>query len=175
VRQLWDKYVVEMEMPIILARIDDRLIHGQITVAWSKVSNPEVIAVVSDRVASDAIQKSALELAVPVGIELAIYSVKQAVKQFNPDSPMIKKRIFVIAPTPNDFVDLIEGGVRVESINVGQMGFKQGKKRISRTLSVEEEDITALKKLHALGVALEHRQLPSDKKISLQKLLPEPL
>lgn len=160
-------------MPIVLARIDDRLIHGQITVAWSKISSPEIIAVVSDKVASDDIQRSALELSVPVGTELTIYTVKQAIKELNQKSPKINMRILIIAPDPKDFLDLIQGGVKIKSINVGQMGFRQGKKQILKTLSIEKKDIEAFKKLRSMGIALEHRQLPSDRKVGLEKLLPE--
>jgi mannose/fructose/sorbose-specific phosphotransferase system IIB component len=160
-------------MPIVLARIDDRLIHGQITVAWSKISNPGIIAVASDEVASDDIQRSALKLGVPVGIELTIYTIKQAIKELNPKSPKIKRRVLIIAPDPKNFLDLIQGGVKIESINVGQMGFRQGKKQISKTLAVEKNDIGTFKKLHSMGITLEHRQLPSDRKIELEKLLPE--
>jgi mannose/fructose/sorbose-specific phosphotransferase system IIB component len=159
-------------MPIVLARIDDRLIHGQITVSWSKVSSPDIIAIVSDEVASDDIQRSALGFGAPLGIELQIYTVRQAGKELNPKSPKIKKRVFVIAPTPKDFLDLIQAGVRIDSINVGQMGFKQGRMQISKTVSVGKDDVQAFKELHALSIGLEQRQLPSDRKVELEKLLP---
>jgi mannose/fructose/N-acetylgalactosamine-specific phosphotransferase system component IIB len=61
----------------------------------------------------------------------------------------------------------------VKSINVGQMGFKQGKKQVSKTVSVEKEDIDAFRKLRSMGLTLEQRQLPGDKKVDLEKLLPE--
>ena len=165
--------VLARKMPIILARIDDRLIHGQITVSWSKTSNPDVIAVVSDKVASDDLQRSALGLGTPIGTELVIYTVKDATKELGSKSPSVKKRVFVIAPSPKEFLDLIKGGVKIESINVGQMGFKQGRKQISKTVSVGKDDIQAFKELHALAIKLEQRQLPSDKKVELEKLLPE--
>jgi mannose/fructose/sorbose-specific phosphotransferase system IIB component len=164
---------MERKMPIVQARIDDRLVHGQITVSWSKVANPDIIAVVDDKVASDDIRKSALEIGAPIGIELAIYPIRQAIKELDPKAPKNKKRVFLIAPNPKDFLDLIIGGVKIGSINVGQMGFRQGKKQISKTLSVDKKDIEAFKKLYSMGVALEHRQLPSDKKVELVKLLPE--
>jgi mannose/fructose/sorbose-specific phosphotransferase system IIB component len=160
-------------MPIVLARIDDRLIHGQITVAWSKVSNPDTIAVVDDKVASNEIQRSTLELATPIGIELVVLGISQGAKELGPKSPRSKKKIFIIVPTPDDILKLIQGGVEVKSINVGQMGFKQGKKQISKTLSVDKKDIDAFKKLRSMGVTLEQRQLPGDKKVELGKLLPE--
>jgi PTS system N-acetylgalactosamine-specific IIB component len=160
-------------MPIVLARIDDRLIHGQITVAWCKISNPDIIAVVDDKVASNEIQRSALDLAAPIGVELVVFGISQGTKELGPKSPRSKKKIFVIVPTPDDALKLIEGGLEVKSINVGQMGFKQGRKQISKTLSVDEKDIVAFKKLRSMGIALEHRQLPGDKKAELGKLLPE--
>jgi mannose/fructose/sorbose-specific phosphotransferase system IIB component len=160
-------------MPIVLARIDDRLIHGQITVAWSKVSNPDTIAVVDDKVASNEIQRSTLELAVPIGVELLVLGISQGVKELGPKSPRSKNKIFIIIPTPDDILKLIEGGVEVKSINVGQMGFKQGKKQISKTISVDKKDIDAFKKLRSMGITLEQRQLPGDKKVELDKLLPE--
>ena len=160
-------------MPIVLARIDDRLIHGQITVAWSKISNPDVIAIVDDAVASNEIQRSALELAVPIGVELVVVGVSEGIKELASNSPHAKRKIFLISPTPEDVLRLVEGGVELKSVNVGQMGFKEGKKRISKTVSVEKEDIEAFRKLRSKGIVLEQRQLPGDKKIELENLLPE--
>ncbi len=165
--------VLETGLPIVLARIDDRLIHGQITVSWSKVSNPDVIAIVDDRVASNEIQRSTLELATPIGIELMVLGVDEGIKELGPTSAKSRKKVFLIVPTPEDILRLISGGVEVKSINVGQMGFKEGKKRISKTVSVEKEDIEAFRKLRLLGIQLEQRQLPGEKKVDLEKLLPE--
>jgi PTS system mannose-specific IIB component len=160
-------------MPIVLARIDDRLIHGQITVSWSKISNPDIIAVVDDKVALSEIQRSTLELAAPIGLELVVLGILDGIRELNPRSTRAKKKVFLIVPSPEDILRLIEGGVEVKSINVGQMGFKQGKKQISKTVSVEKNDIEAFRKLRALGISLEQRQLPGDKKVDLEKLLPE--
>jgi mannose/fructose/sorbose-specific phosphotransferase system IIB component len=160
-------------LPIVLARIDDRLIHGQITVSWSKLSNPDIIAVVDDEVASNEIQKSTLELATPIGIELMVLGVSEGIKELGSNSARAKKKIFLISPTPEDILRLVEGGVEVKSINVGQMGYKQGKIRISKTVSVEKRDVDAFRKLRSLGISLEQRQLPGEKKVDLEKLLPE--
>jgi mannose/fructose/sorbose-specific phosphotransferase system IIB component len=159
-------------MPVVLTRIDDRLIHGQITVSWSKVSNPDIIAVVDDLVASDEIQRSALELAAPIGTKLVVLGISEGIKQLSPPSANSNKKVFIIVPTPEDILRLVEGGVKVKSINVGQMGFKQGKKQISKTVSVDEKDIDAFRKLRSMGIQLEQRQLPGDKKVDLEKLLP---
>lgn len=160
-------------MPIVLFRIDDRLIHGQITVAWSMISNPDIIAVVSDRVASNKIQRSALELAAPIGVDVVIYSISQAIKELGPKSSKSKKRVFIIVPSPEDALKLVEQGVEVKSINVGQMGFTEGKKQISKTLSVDDKDVKAFRKILSKGVEMEHRQLPGNKKVQMETLIPE--
>jgi mannose/fructose/sorbose-specific phosphotransferase system IIB component len=158
---------------IVLFRIDDRLIHGQITVAWSRFSNPDIIAVVSDKVASNEIQRSALELAAPLGVDVVIYSILQAVKELGPESSKSKKKIFVIVPSPEDALKLLEGGVEIKSINVGQMGFTNGKKQISKTISVDSKDVADFRKLLSKGIEIEHRQLPGNRKVQLKTLLPE--
>jgi PTS system mannose-specific IIB component len=160
-------------MPIVLTRIDDRLIHGQITVSWSKVSSPDIIAVIDDRVSSDEIQRSTLELAAPIGIKLVVLGISEGIKELGPASANSDKKVFLIVPTPEDILRLVEGGVEVKSINVGQMGFKQGKKQISKTVSVEKKDIDAFRKLRSMGIQLEHRQLPGDRKVDMEKILPE--
>jgi mannose/fructose/N-acetylgalactosamine-specific phosphotransferase system component IIB len=106
-------------------------------------------------------------------VELVVLGISQGAKELGPKSPRSKKKIFIIVPTPDDILKLIQGGVEVKSINVGQMGFKQGKKQISKTLSVDKKDIDAFKKLRSMGITLEQRQLPGDKKVELGKLLPE--
>ena len=66
-------------MPIVLVRIDDRLVHGQIVQGWLKNIDVNKIVVVSDSAATDDMQKMLMAMAVPIGIELEVNTVKDTI------------------------------------------------------------------------------------------------
>ena len=67
---------------ISLFRIDDRLIHGQVAMAWSKAANADIIIAVDKTAANDQLQKMALLLAKPSGVEAKIIDPKDFSKTY---------------------------------------------------------------------------------------------
>lgn len=157
-------------MPIVLVRIDDRLIHGQIVEGWLKTINVNHIVVVSDEVAKNKFQQALLSMAVPSNIKVENYSVEDAAKKIH-ENFFDKIRVLLLLSQPDDVLRLINYGVQVSSINVGGMHYRQGKKQILRNLSVDENDIAVFKAISSKGVELEGRVLPSDERINVAEVL----
>jgi Phosphotransferase system, mannose/fructose/N-acetylgalactosamine-specific component IIB len=112
---------------LIHLRIDDRLIHGQVTVSWSKHVGAQRIVVANDEVAKDEIQKSLLPLAAPPGVEVTISSIEKANKHLEDN-----KKTFLLVKNPYDALRLLEDGVEIKEINLGNMGYSEGKKPLER-------------------------------------------
>jgi len=70
-------------MKIALVRIDERLIHGQVTLGWARTVSANLILAVNDLVAKDAFQKKLMMMAAPVGATVEIYSVDEFIEKFN--------------------------------------------------------------------------------------------
>mgnify|MGYP001011245870 CR=1 FL=1 len=138
-------------MEIVLARIDDRLIHGQVATVWSKETRCDRIIICNDDVANDAIRKTLLVQVAPPGVKVNVLEL--------------------LFTNPTDVVEMVEGGVDIKSVNIGGMSFREGKKMITNFISVNEEDIKAFLKLKERGVELEIRKVPGDRKKNLIELI----
>ena len=157
-------------MKISLARIDDRLIHGQVVTSWSKETRCEVILVVSDEVAADVMRKTLLEQVAPLGVKSSVMGVDKAIRVFN-NPKYANVNAMLLFTNPTDVLRMVEGGVALKSINIGGMSFKQGKKQITGSISVNDQDIESFKKLNKKGIELEIRKVSSDSKINLMTKL----
>lgn len=157
-------------MNIVLARIDDRLIHGQVATNWSRYTKCQRILVCNDDVEKDPIRKILLEQVAPPGIRANVLGIDKAIRVYN--NPKYKDdRVLFLFTNPTDVVRMIEGGVDIKSVNVGGMSFKEGKKQITSAVSVNDTDIEAFKKLNEKGIELEIRKVSSDSKVDLMSKL----
>jgi mannose/fructose/sorbose-specific phosphotransferase system IIB component len=157
-------------MPIVLTRIDDRLIHGQVVEGWVKAINVNHIIVISDEVANDKMQQALLSMAVPNTITVTVLSIDAAVTALN-DGLFPKDNLLLLLSTPADVVRLLQQGVSLTSVNLGGMHYAQGKTQLLRNLSVNEADLDALFAISAKGIELEGRILPRDERIDVIDIL----
>jgi len=159
-------------MEIVLARIDDRLIHGQVATVWAKETKCNRIIVCSDEVAKDQLRKTLILQVSPPGIKAYVLTIEKAIEVYkNPKYNDFK--VLFLFTNPTDVLRMVEGGVDIKSVNVGGMCYKDGKIQITGAVSVGPEDIIAFKKLHEKGIELEIRKLASDSKVDLISKLPK--
>jgi mannose/fructose/sorbose-specific phosphotransferase system IIB component len=157
-------------MSIILVRIDDRLIHGQIVEGWLKTIRVNHIVVVSDQVAQDKMQQVLLGMAAPGNIKVTSLSIEDAAKRIKADS-FGEDRVLILLSSASDLLRLVKSGIKFDSVNVGGMHYTKGKKQLLRNLSVDEKDYQALMEIAADGIALEGRVLPTDERIDIVEVL----
>ncbi|MBX4181182.1 PTS mannose transporter subunit IIAB [Sodalis sp. CWE] len=160
----------EGHMNIVLVRIDDRLIHGQVVTRWAKESNVKRIIVVNNEIALDLLRSNLIKQASPLDIKAHVVSIEKAIRVYE-NPKYANERIMFLFTKPEDVLHFIEGGVTINSINIGGMAFYQGKIQINNAISVNEKDIEAFKKLDALGIELEVRKVPSDSPLKLMDLI----
>lgn len=91
---------------IKFCRIDDKLLHGQIVMAWTRFVGAEHIVVVNDEAAQDQFKKMTLGLAKPAGVGLSVFTVEEAIKKLGAGT---KKVIMVVTGNTNDALRLAEG------------------------------------------------------------------
>nr|WP_240348781.1 PTS mannose transporter subunit IIAB [Pectobacterium parmentieri] len=157
-------------MKIGLARIDDRLIHGQVATRWTKETNVSRIIVVSDEVAADHVRKTLLTQVAPPGVTAHVVDVAKAVRVY--DNPKYAAdRVMLLFTNPTDVLTLIENGVKIPSVNIGGMAFKQGKTQVNNAVSIDEKDIAAFRELDKRGIELEVRKVSTDSRIKMMDLI----
>ncbi|RJF55765.1 PTS mannose transporter subunit IIAB [Serratia inhibens] len=157
-------------MKIGLARIDDRLIHGQVATRWTKETNVSRIIVISDEVAADHVRKTLLTQVAPPGVTAHVVDVAKAIRVW--DNPKYAgDRVMLLFTNPTDVWRLVEAGVDIKSVNIGGMAFRQGKTQVNNAVSVDEKDIEAFKKLNDRGIELEVRKVSSDSRLKMMDLI----
>ena len=163
-------------MPVIHVRMDNRLIHGQILVSWNSAFKIEHIIVTNDRVAGDPLQVTLLKAVAPLTAKVSVLSIKDCVAICN--SPQAEKEnIFIIAKFPEDGLALVENGLNMPNLNLGNQAFVRNSKKISNSVFLTESGVKALKKLHEKGIRITCRMMPSDSDTdywpTVEKTLPE--
>lgn len=157
-------------MTIIANRIDGRLIHGQVANLWTTTLNISRIMVVDDEVAENAIEKSGLKLATPAGVKLSVLPVAKAAENILAGK-YDSQRLLIVAKKPDHFLRLVEAGVPIETLNVGNMSQTSETRSITRSINVVDEDVAVFNKLHDKGVVLTAQMVPNDPVEDFMKLL----
>jgi len=156
-------------MAIELIRIDDRLIHGQVATQWMKKYEIEQVLVISDVAAKDPLQLTILEIAAPSGVRVMIYDVAEFIEVYN--SVDIKRKTLLLFTNPIELLACLKGGLKTEFINIGGIKYTPGKKKVTRSVSVTEDEEAALKEIVAMGIEVEIRMMPVEKPLFVKNLL----
>ncbi|WP_125980929.1 mannose/fructose/sorbose PTS transporter subunit IIA [Loigolactobacillus iwatensis] len=158
-------------MKYVLSRIDSRLLHGQIATAWTKSVQPTRIIVVSDSVAKDDLRKNLIQQAAPVGVKAHVIPISQMIKIAKDDKHFGGQRALLLFETPQDALRVIEGGVPIETLNVGSMAHSVGKVQPNKVLAFDQNDIDTFAKLKADGVKFDVRKVPGDNGENMDAIL----
>lgn len=153
-------------MSIELVRIDDRLIHGQVVMAWSKAVAVKRMVVIDDKVATDVIRKMLLETVAPPGVKVSVFTVSEGIQTLQ-NKKFGNEKLLLLCTNPMTIMSLIEGGIEINKVNIGGMSFSQGKTQVTKAVSVDEDDRNAFKRLHEHGVVLEIQILPNDTPVDI--------
>jgi PTS system mannose-specific IIB component len=155
----------------VLARIDSRLLHGQIATAWTKTVNPTRIIVVSDAVAKDELRSKLIQQAAPPGVKAHVVPINQMIKLAKNDQDFGGQRALLLFENPQDVLRAVEGGVPLKTINVGSMAHSLGKVQPNKVLAFNQEDIDTFNKLKQAGLDFDVRKVPNDSKGNMAEIL----
>lgn len=158
---------------IVLARIDDRLIHGQVMTAWVSYVGGTEIRIVDDAVANDPFLSMVITGAAPKRLDTKVLTVEQTITELkNADGEADKdKKYILLAKEPKAFLSLIENGVSIPEINLGGMGMKGDRQKIYKTIAVDESEKEVFKKMIKLGTYVYIQVVPNMEKVDLEKYL----
>ena len=155
----------------VLARIDSRLLHGQIATAWTKDVLPTRIIVVSDAVAKDELRSKLITQAAPPGVKAHVVPINQMIKLAKDDQHFGGQRALLLFENPQDVLRAVEGGVPLKTINVGSMAHAIGKVQPNKVLAFNQDDIDTFNKLKQAGLTFDVRKVPNDSKGNMAEIL----
>lgn len=157
-------------MSLVLARVDDRLIHGQVVVGWARHTQADCIIVANDAVAADPMQRTLLPLAVPQGIEVAIYRVKEAAEALSGGAHAARRAILLFA-SPQDASAFAGYGGSLDELNVGGLRAAPGREPVRKAVALGAAEKTALRQVLGQGVKVYLQMVPADQREDMAGLL----
>lgn len=158
----------------VFVRIDSRLVHGQVTTQWCSALGAAAVIVANDEVADNATRQKLMRMAVPRGVSARFLTVADAAAAaVGPGAPGAPggQTILVVVETPADALALVRAGVPVARVNVGNVPLTEERRQVTPSVAVGEKDVAAFRALHAAGVELEVRRVPSAPADSAELLL----
>lgn len=151
---------------ILLTRIDNRLIHGQVGVTWTTTLGANLLIVADDDVAQNEMQQKLMAVTCKSsGAGVRFFSLEKTAAIIHKAAP--EQKIFIICKTPKDVRYLVEHGVPIKDLNVGNMHYSEGKRAISKKVYVDDQDYADLKAIEAKGVNVFIQDVPGDEKIKI--------
>jgi len=156
-------------MGIILVRVDSRLIHGQILEAWIPHTGADALIVVDDGVVADLLRRTVMEMAVPSSINVSFETVQDAVKQYKHNGFENQKTMLLFSNLA-DAVYAFKNGLNFESLNLGNMHYCEGKVQVCANICLDSNDLARITYLEEMGVFIDSRSVPGEKKVDLSKL-----
>lgn len=158
------------KLKINLARIDTRLLHGQVATNWTPASKADRIIVASDAVAKDDLRKNLIKQAAPGGINANVVPISKLIEAAK-DPRFGNTHALILFETVQDALRAIEGGVEIKELNVGSMAHSTGKTMVNNVLSMDKEDVATFEKLRDMGVKFDVRKVPNDSNKDLFELI----
>ena len=158
-------------MPLVLVRIDDRLVHGQVVVGWGIHLQPDRIILCNTSIASSPWEKEiymGAEAMAPYPLTISVFTIDETLLFLNEND---KEKIILLVETPQEVLELVKNGLKVEKINIGGMHYKQGKQRLAPYIFVDEQDISSFKEISKMKIELEGRDVPTGKRIDIIKAI----
>ena len=153
---------------LVLTRIDDRLIHGQVMTAWIKQKNAVQVVVADDEVAEDDFMINVLEMAVPDEIAIGIFNRDDAVEFMKQglEAPTI-----LLVKGPEILNYMVDQGIEIDEIDVGGMGAKEGRSVLYKNISTNPEENKNFLDLIQKGVNVFVQVMPQDKQLNVAEYI----
>jgi PTS system mannose-specific IIB component len=155
---------------VVLTRVDDRLVHGQVMTSWQKATGANKFMVIDDEVAANELTKTVLKGVVPSQVKLGIFTVQKAadrlIKGFKPTD-----KVIILVKTPITILRLAQAGASFKALNIGGMGITAKRKTFYQNIACSDEEIEAMKELIEMGCNVTIQIVADDQKVDVAKLL----
>ncbi|MGO2509868.1 MAG: PTS N-acetylgalactosamine transporter subunit IIB [Vibrio hibernica] len=156
---------------IVWTRIDERLLHGQIRITWGKHSEANLILVANDEAAEGpnaAFMQAGMKASAGGEYAVRFFTIQKTIDTIHKASP--KQKVFILCNNPQDVARLVEGGVPITHCNIGNMHFHDGKRQITKTVSVNHDDLDAFERMVERGVTCTIQNTPDQKPVDVLEL-----
>ncbi|MGE5222668.1 MAG: PTS sugar transporter subunit IIB [Omnitrophica WOR_2 bacterium] len=138
---------------VVMNRIDDRLIHGQVITGWLGLRGANSILIVDDPVAKTPMMLDIFRFAAPAGIKLEAMTVEKGIEKLT-HLDQGNEKILLLVKVPSTFLRLLEGGYKPSDINYGAMAHKANSKNVAPNCDLTPQEIEETEKLYKSGIRI---------------------
>lgn len=153
---------------VTLARVDFRLVHGQVVVKWSKVAKASKIIVVDDAAANDSLMKSVFKMAAPPGVKVLCYSIEKCVSKWN-ETQFGEGNVMVMFKSVASCYEAWKAGFPIPALQLGNIPNSEGRKPLGNEVFVNDEELVKLREMETAGTSIEVHTIPEQAAIPFHK------
>lgn len=157
-------------MAIVHARVDERLIHGQVAMVWTNTVGATRIVVVNDNAVKDELVIAGLKMAKPAGVKLSILSLKRAAEKFK-EGAYEEDRVFLITKSVPDMAQLVEDGLEIPLVNVGNVAKREGSRQIKKSVNLTPKDEECIRVILDKKIPVTAQMIPNESSQSIEAWL----
>jgi mannose/fructose/N-acetylgalactosamine-specific phosphotransferase system component IIB len=154
-------------MALLLLRVDQRLLHGQVVEGWVPFLKADAVVVADDGVAADPISKIAMTAACPAKVKLEVMGIGDAASAAAKGA-LPGARTLMLVRSIEGLSKLWDGGARAAAINLGNVPIGPGRTRVTPSVALSADELKALDAIAAGGVLIEVQAVPREKAANLQ-------
>ena len=157
---------------IVLARVDERLVHGQVMTNLSKSAGANAIFIVDDATAKDEFMKTIfISSGSRTGLSVKVLGVEEAINYWN-DSQFDNFNVILLTKTIEVIDQLVQGGIETKELNLGGIAKKPGTEYIIKAVGINKEQAEVLKRLNEEnGITVYFQSVPSAQRVDLPEAL----
>lgn len=154
-------------MTVVLARIDQRLIHGLIVNQWAQALKVKRFMVVDDEISKNESIKASMRMSKPAGTGMSIIDTQKAITNFTAGK-YDAQRVFVLVKEPDTLIKLIEGGVDIPKVDLGIIFNEDGREPVSKFVALNDKERKDLQTIQSKDIPLVIQYVPTDNEESFK-------
>ena len=146
---------------VVLARIDQRLIHGLVVNQWAPALQVKRFMVVADVLCNNDDIKASMRMAKPAGTGVSVISTETAITNFKAGK-YDGQRVLVLVKEPETLIKLMEGGVEIPKVDLGIMFNEDGREAVTKFIALNDKERADLQTIKDKGVPVVIQYVPTD-------------
>ncbi len=150
---------------IVLTRIDDRLLHGQVVLSWIPYLKANEVIIIDDEYANDDFMNLLIESAAPDNVKVHIFTVLDAIDYLKEEDE--GSRVLVLLKNLEYIKNLLDQNIKLNKVNVGNLGSSIVRKKYYNSVYLSEDELSLLKKARK-QIEIEIKMLPNDRALTLE-------
>ena len=155
---------------VVLARVDDRLIHGEVVTAWTPTFKANKIIIIDDEVAKDTFNVRVVKALAPAGTKVIVYNVEKAAEKLMVQG-VPGERLLLLAKTPTTYNRLIKAGVPLKEVNRGGAGIRGERQPFINNVALNPEEVLACEEMQKAGVNVYYQLVPEQSVVKIDDAL----